>query len=92
MTLNQFQEKEDKEFESIWSEMAKEDRKYLLYPTIKSYLHSRDQRLLEKTLQECIDLSDKIELEQPDGEINYEWKAFKRFRNTLRDKIKELKL
>ncbi len=38
----------------------------------------------QNAIKECIDLSDKIELE---GETSMEeWKAFKHFRNTLRDK------
>ena len=38
-------------------------------------------------IQEAIDLSDKIEQDTPNTEYE-EWRAFKRFRNTLRDSLK----
>lgn len=40
---------------------------------------------ITKSVQDCIDLSDEIELAE---ETNMEeWKAFKRFRNTMRDTL-----
>lgn len=46
-------------------------------------------RARKEALQEAIDLSDKIEMQHNHTTMD-EWKAFKGFRNTLRDKIKEL--
>ena len=40
--------------------------------------------VIDDTVREIVDLSDKIELEDDNG--LEEWKAFKRFRNTLRDR------
>lgn len=37
-------------------------------------------------IQECIDLSDKIERQEPDGGTK-QWVAFKHFRNTMRDNL-----
>ncbi|MDP2763033.1 MAG: hypothetical protein Q8O27_00755 [Enterobacteriaceae bacterium] len=42
----------------------------------------------EEILKECIELSDKIEGEAINTEFN-EWRAFKGFRNALRDKLKK---
>jgi len=47
-------------------------------------------QIRQEAIQECIDLSDKIEQEQPDGGLE-QWKAFKHFRNTLRDRLALLK-
>jgi len=38
------------------------------------------------TIQEMIKLSDKIEMQEPDGGTR-QWKAFKCFRNTMRYKL-----
>lgn len=38
-------------------------------------------------IQECIELSNEIELREPDGGTR-EWMAFKKFRNKMRDKLK----
>ena len=44
---------------------------------------------VEWAMEECIELSDKIELSEPDGGTK-QWIAFKHFRNTMRDKLKKL--
>ena len=44
---------------------------------------------VEWAMEECIELSDKIELSEPDGGTK-QWIAFKHFRNTMRYKLKEL--
>jgi len=41
----------------------------------------------ENAIEECIELSDEIELREPDGGVS-QWIAFKAFRNTMRDRIK----
>lgn len=41
--------------------------------------------IFQRTIREIIELSDQIEQEAEHTEFE-EWKAFKRFRNTLRDK------
>src|SRR3990167_10729324 len=43
------------------------------------------KQAVEEVIQECIDLSEKIEREADTTEFG-EWKTFKRFRNNLRDK------
>lgn len=43
-----------------------------------------DARIREQLIDEVIELSDKIEIE--DHTTLEEWKAFKRFRNTLRER------
>lgn len=63
-----------------------------LYPKetikdVKQFLKTALQEIEKKTLQEAIELSDKIEAE--DGTEFNEWRAFKRFRNALRDKLKQ---
>jgi hypothetical protein len=42
-----------------------------------------------KVLEEAVSLADRIELQEQDGGMS-EWKAFRAFRNALRDKINEL--
>ena len=44
----------------------------------------------KETLEECIKLSDEIELREPDGGTK-QWMAFKGLRNTLRDRLSALK-
>ena len=44
----------DQEFEEIWSEMAKEDRKYLLYPSVKNFLHSKLEQQAREIIEELI--------------------------------------
>ena len=41
----------------------------------------------KETVQEMIELSDQIEVQEPDGGTR-QWMAFKKFRNTMRDIIK----
>ena len=40
----------------------------------------------KEAIEECIKLSDEIEMREPDGGTR-EWMAFKAFRNSLRDKL-----
>lgn len=40
----------------------------------------------ERGAREAVDLAEKIEMEQPDGGTE-QWRAFKAFRNTLRDRL-----
>lgn len=47
------------------------------------------QKARIEALWEAVDLADKIESREPDGGTK-QWMAFKAFRNTLRDRIKEL--
>lgn len=44
----------------------------------------------EEVIKEMIKLSDKIEAERETPDIQ-EWKAFKHFRNTMRDRLKKIK-
>jgi predicted aconitase len=39
-------------------------------------------------IKECIQLSDTIEMREPDGGTK-EWMAFKAFRNEMRDRLKQ---
>lgn len=48
------------------------------------------EKLLAEAIQECIDLSDEIELREPDDGTK-QWMAFKTFRNTMRYRLKALK-
>jgi hypothetical protein len=41
-------------------------------------------------VEDCIKLSDKIELSEPDGGTR-QWMAFKAFRNTMRDRVATIK-
>lgn len=43
----------------------------------------------KQALEEAVKLSDEIEMREPDGGIE-QWKAFKAFRNTLRDRMEGL--
>lgn len=54
---------------------------------LKSFIRQLEQDTRKATLKECIDLSDKIEMSEPDGGTR-QWMAFKCFRNTMRDKLK----
>ena len=45
------------------------------------------QRGKEDAIQDMIELSDQIEVQEPDGGTR-QWMAFKKFRNTMRDRIK----
>lgn len=57
---------------------------YLSKDELVDKLESLHMELMEKKVEEIIELSDKIEIE---GETTLEeWKAFKDFRNTVRDK------
>ncbi len=53
---------------------------------IRKVEQSAEERGRAKALQHAIELSDRIELEGPDGGME-QWKAFKHFRNTLRDSL-----
>lgn len=52
--------------------------------------HHYHQRVRTSAIQECIDLSDTIEGQYSHTEHN-EWRAFKGFRNTMRDIIDKIK-
>jgi len=43
----------------------------------------------KEAIEECIKLSDKIELREPDGGTK-QWMAFKAFRNTMIDRLQAL--
>lgn len=44
------------------------------------------ERERQAAIEECINLSDEIELQEPDGGTK-QWMAFKNFRNTMRDRL-----
>ena len=52
-----------------------------------SWIQSYTQKKVEEEIEKCIKLSDEIELKN--STTFEEWKAFKHFRNTLRDLLKE---
>lgn len=62
-------------------ELADKAKKMVLQP------HQELQKARAEAWQEAVDLADHIELREPDGGTK-QWMAFKAFRNTLRDKIK----
>lgn len=75
--------------EPEWDRREMEKKFASTYRSSTSYLRGFEDGKREergKVIQECIDLSDRIELEEPDGGTK-EWMAFKRFRNTLRDRL-----
>ena len=84
----------EKEFDELFTNPATTDmRKMNLngepYPLasckdIKSFY----RRKIEEIIDEIIKLSDNIEAKYDTPEME-EWKAFKRFRNTLRDNFKK---
>lgn len=54
---------------------------------LKSFISQELKREGIKTLEEAVELSDRIEAGK---ETTFEeWRAFKHFRNTLRDRLKE---
>lgn len=59
--------------------------------SIWNWIETKDKQQLEDIINEMIKLSDKIESEVGTPDIK-EWKAFKHFRNDMRDKIKEINL
>ena len=59
------------------------------YAVGEEYEKDLDQLIshtIAETLKEAIELSDLIERQEPDGGTK-QWMAFKRFRNTLRDRL-----
>lgn len=56
---------------------------------IKQFIKKELEKAEERVMKEAVELSDKIEMDTPNTEFE-EWRAFKRFRNTLRDRY-ELK-
>lgn len=57
---------------------------------IKNFLHSELEKVRQETIEEMIKLSDEIELQ---GNTTYEeWRAFKGFRNTMRDRLEALSI
>lgn len=61
---------------------------YLVPSEIEAFILSSLTRVREATIKEAVELSDKIEMQEPDGGTS-EWMAFKAFRNTLRDRLNQ---
>ena len=61
-----------------------------LESAIFDFVDVHNSQTRQQTIEEMIKLSDEIEMREPDGGTR-EWMAFKAFRNTMRDKIKEMK-
>lgn len=56
---------------------------------VEKWLRQALEQIRKETIEECIELSDKIELLEPDGGTE-QWRAFKAFRNTMRDRLANL--
>lgn len=56
-------------------------------PAAKSEVRRLVELAFEEVIEKFVKLADEIELSQPDGGTK-QWKAFKHFRNTLRDMLK----
>jgi len=66
------------ELKSVFAKAKKEQR--AIFPNVVMFIED----LLEKEIEEVVKISDDIEIE---NETTFEeWKAFNRFRNTLRDR------
>ena len=63
----------------IWEKLTDSDS---LWNTVDDVI----SHTIAETLKEAIELSDLIERQEPDGGTK-QWMAFKRFRNTLRDRL-----
>ena len=61
-----------------------------LFPTMKAFLSSKLSQAYQSGVEEAVRISDKIESEYSNIEFN-EWRAFKGFRNALRDYLTSLK-
>lgn len=59
------------------------------FGNIKKFINKAFAQQKQDIIEEMIKLSDTIESQYETPDIN-EWRAFKHFRNTMRDKIKKL--
>jgi len=77
-----------KRFEKFWRE-GNYGYNHIGKNTMRDFISQELKREKEEALEEAVKLSDEIEAGK---ETTFEeWKAFKRFRNTLRDRLKNLK-
>jgi hypothetical protein len=58
----------------------------LAYFQAKEIIKQYAEDVRKQTVEEMVELSDKIEMSQPDGGTE-QWKAFKHFRNKMRDRL-----
>lgn len=75
MDISKLRQEIQKEFEREW-------RPWLHRDGMEKFVNN----IIDQTIDECIKLSDEIEGSFSHTEFN-EWRAFKQFRNTLRDDI-----
>jgi len=78
--IEEIVKKVDEKFprEAIW---ARDELKSFLRGELTTF----EKEIRKKTVKEVVELSDRIELGQ--GTTFEEWKAFKHFRNTMRDSL-----
>lgn len=84
MTFNkqQFIEEKKKDFKEMIHPEPEEIRWYF---SLESLFEQSLNEAITKAVENCIELSEEIQFEE---ETNLEeWKAFKRFRNTLRGEL-----
>lgn len=97
MNIKQLKEKQLKEFEKTFDHYnPKNDTGEFVatfsgsdYYSIKAIISKFQNELIEAVIDDVIQLSNKIELENET--VFDEWRAFKCFRNKLRDEINKLK-